>query len=122
MSRAEEHPVSRTPSDYTPSLHFAQRFKGFHDDHPRHLDGEIVNQTIQNGQVQKDKKDVYFLRETFSGVTYRIVVNIELMEVITGYPIGLNEKVAGKSGRWTAQEIRDVKNHISEQDRKRTNR
>ena len=118
MSKVEDHPVSRNPSDYTPSTHFATRVKDLGNDPNRHLSGDIINGCIKTGTPRKDKKHVWFLRETFDAVTYRLVVNTKRMEVITGYPIGIDPERAIASGRWTPEQARDIREHISKADRR----
>ena len=100
--------VPRDPASYRPGIHFGERFHDKYDEHNRHLDGEIVSGCIEHGASKKVNADVFHLRETFGGVTYRLVVNVAKGEVITGYPISINTHTARDSGRWTRQQIEDI--------------
>ena len=106
--------MPREPSAFRPSLHFPERFHDCYEDDrpPRHLDDEIVRGCIENGEVTDADPDIYWYRETFDGVTYRLVVNDSKREVITGYPISINTEVAESSGRWTPEQIEDVRRFI----------
>ncbi|MDF9748386.1 hypothetical protein [Natrinema salsiterrestre] len=105
----------REPSAYRPSLHFPERFNDRYEDDrpPRHLDDEIVRRCIEAGSVTEADPGTVWLRETFGGVTYRLVVDVGDREVITGYPISINTTAARRSGRWSTQQIADIREFIA---------
>lgn len=104
--------IPRRPAAYRPSIHFGQQASDAGTDRKRHLSGDIINGCIQHGTLtQHDHTTVYF-RETFGGITYRLVVNTREREVITGYPISINTEVAHQSPRWTSEEVEDVLHFI----------
>jgi hypothetical protein len=105
--------VPRDPSAFRPSIHFGERAGDRYTERKRHLDGEIIDGCIERGDVRKVDATTRWLRETFAGVTYRLVVNVEKREVVTGYPIGINTEAARDSGRWTSQEIEDIREFIA---------
>jgi len=105
--------LPRDPSAYRPSTHFGQRFRDRYDDRDRHLDGEIVDGCIEHGDAKKVNAGIYHLRETFGGATYRLVVDVDDREVVTGYPVSINTEHARRSGRWTSQEIEDIREFIA---------
>jgi hypothetical protein len=113
MSTAHSPP--RDPSAYRPGIHFGERFHDRYEDDrpPRHLDGEIVDGCIEEGEVTEADSGLLWFRETFGGVTYRLVVNREDREVITGYPVSINTEHARQSGRWTSQQIADIREFIA---------
>jgi len=106
--------IPREPSAYRPGIHFGERFHDRYEDDrpPRHLDGGIVSGCIERGTPTERAPGIYWLRETFGGVTYRLVVNTDDGEVITGYPIAINTDVAQESGRWSSQQIEDIREFI----------
>ena len=107
--------VPRDPSEYRPSVHFPERFHDrYEDDYPpRHLDDEIVRGCIERGEVSAADNSPYRrFRETFGGVVYRLVINIDQRKVVTGYPVGINVKQARESGRWSRQQIEDIRQFI----------
>jgi len=105
--------VPRTPSAYRPSIHFGERARDLATDRNRHLDGDIIDGCIERGSVRKVDASTRWLRETFGGVTYRLVVDVADREVITGYPISINTEAARASGRWSPQEIEDIREFIA---------
>lgn len=107
--------VPRDPSAFRPSLHFPERFHDRYEDDrpPRHLDDEIVADCIKHGEVRPGPGGVVWLRKTFDAVTYRLVVDIESREVVTGYPIGINTDAAKRSGRWTSEQVEDIREFIA---------
>ncbi|WP_058997823.1 hypothetical protein [Haloarcula sp. CBA1127] len=115
MATADNCP--REPSAYRPSLHFPERFHDRYEDDrpPRHLDGEIVAGCITDGTANHDSgsSKIVWFRETFGGVTYRLVVDVDEREVVTGYPISINTKAARRSGRWTATQVEDIREFIA---------
>jgi hypothetical protein len=105
--------VPREPSAFRPSIHFAGRQKDLGTDRNRHLDGDIINGCITDGERDQRTDAVYWLRETFDAVTYRLVVNVEEGEVITGYPIGIDPEAATQPGsRWTDEQVEDILHFI----------
>lgn len=107
-------PLPREPSAYRPSIHFPERFHDRYEDDrpPRHLDDEIVRGCIERGNVKHTDPGTVWFRETFGGVTYRLVIDIDDREVITGYPISINTEVAQASGRWSPSQINDIRTFI----------
>jgi len=107
--------VPREPSAYTPSMHFSERFHDRYEDDrpPRHLDDEIVRGCIERGDARKINAEKWWLEETFGGVTYRLVVTVPDMDVITGYPIQCDRDVAWASGRWSSQQLDDIEAFIA---------
>lgn len=108
--------LPRDPSAYRPSVHFGERFHDRYEDDrpPRHLDGDIVSGCIEHGDVTIPAEERYVhFRETFGGVTYRLVVEREEQAVVTGYPIGINTEAAAASGRWTSEQIDDIHEFIA---------
>ncbi|MFC6825701.1 hypothetical protein [Halopelagius fulvigenes] len=110
---ADDLPTPREPSAYRPGIHFGERFGDRYSDRKRHLDGEIINGCIENGVVTKQGRDLWWLRETFGGVTYRLVIDTEEREVVTGYPVSINTDAARESGRWSAQQIEEIRHFIA---------
>ncbi|WP_135807345.1 hypothetical protein [Halorussus marinus] len=104
--------VPRDPSAFRPSKHFASKVKDLGTDRNRHLDGEIINGCIEHGSRRKVDSGVYHLRETFGGATYRLVVDVDDREVVTGYPISINTDAAKRSGRWSTDQIEDIRHFI----------
>lgn len=104
---SQSEPVPREPSAFRPSTHFAQQAKNCGTDHNRHLDGEIIDGCITDGKQTQVGPSVYWLRETFDAVTYRLVVDISKREVVTGYPIGIDPQAA-RRGRWSSDQIADI--------------
>jgi len=115
MAATDGTGLPREPSAYRPSLHFPERFHDRYEDDrpPRHLDDEIVAGCICHGDVRRPADDTALFRETFGGVTYRLVVDSEDHEVVTGYPIGINTEAARASGRWSPQQIEDIREFIA---------
>jgi hypothetical protein len=115
MSTTDDLP--RDPSAWRPSIHFGARFDDRYEDRrpPRHLDGEIVAGCIERGDVVEGDPDpdVVWLEETFGGVRYRLVVNRADGEVITGYPVHVDETVAADAPRWTPDELADLREFIT---------
>ena len=107
--------LPREPSAYRPSLHFPERFRDRYEDDrpPRHLDDEIVRGCIEVGSVTEADPGIAWFRETFGGVTYRLVVDTDDREVITGYPISINTEAAQRSGRWSTTQIADIREFIA---------
>lgn len=104
--------IPRRPAAYHPSIHFGQQAKDAGSDRRRHLDGDIIDGCIERGEIRRADTSTWFFRETFDGVTYRLVVDVLEREVITGYPISVNTDVAHSSPRWTHQQIEDVQHFI----------
>ncbi|MDS0280277.1 hypothetical protein NDI85_21060 [Halomicroarcula sp. S1AR25-4] len=113
MATADNPP--REPSAYRPTFHFTQRFHDRYEDDrpPRHLDDEIVATCITDGAVTKADPGTVWFRATFGGVTYRLVVDVDVGEVVTGYPISINTEAARDSGRWTSEQIEDIREFIA---------
>ncbi len=111
---AGEASIPRDPSHYRPSHHFAERFRDRFDEHNRHLDGEIVRRCIEQGEARPQSGGRVCLRETVGGVTYRLVVSPPEELVVTGYPLGINTEAARASGRWSTQQIEDIREFISD--------
>jgi len=107
--------VPREPSAFRPSLHFPERFHDRYEDDrpPRHLDDEIVRGCIEDGEVTEADPGIIWFRETFGAVTYRLVVNESEREVLTGYPISINTEAARTSGRWSEDQIEDIRRFIA---------
>ena len=103
-----EDSLPRDPAAYRPGIHFGERFKDNYDEYNRHLDGEIIDGCIIHGTASRRDADIYHLRETFGGVTYRLVVDVAKHRVVTGYPISINTEVARGSGRWSSNQIDDI--------------
>lgn len=115
MATTDSNPP-REPSAYRPSLHFPERFHDRYDDErpPRHLDDEIVRGCIEDGEMRSPPGTSKALfRETFGGVDYRLVVDLADREVVTGYPIEIRTDEARDSGRWTPQQIEDIRRFIA---------
>ena len=110
---SKSDPVPRDPSAFRPAIHFGQQKTDAGTDRNRHLDGEIINGCIERGDRRKVDTDVYWLKETFDAVTYRLVVDLAEREVITGYPIGIDPNAAKKPGtRWTHEQVEDILHFI----------
>jgi len=111
----QESDYPRESSAYRPSTHFPIRFHDRYEDErpPRHLDDEIVRGCIEDGAAREADPGTVWFRETFGGATYRLVIDIEMREVVTGYPISINTEAAQRSGRWTSQQIEDIREFIA---------
>ena len=102
----------RSPSAYTPSIHFGERFGDRYAEHNRHLDGEIIRGCIERGSATRTGPNTVKLHEEFGGVTYRLVLNVEDREVVTAHPTNIDLKAARESGRWTCEQIEDIHEFI----------
>jgi len=109
---ATTNDLPREPSAWMPSLHFPERF---HDRYEDNLDGEIVEGCIRDGTINDEcrSSQIVWFRETFGGVTYRLVLDTRKREVVTGYPISINTEVAEASGRWSPSQIEDIREFIA---------
>lgn len=107
--------VPREPSAFRPSLHFPERFHDRYEDDrpPRHLDDEIVRECIERGEVRQPADDVALFRRTFGGVDYRLVVDLGDSEVVTGYPVEIDQAAAEDSSRWTPDQVEDIVEFIA---------
>ena len=110
---AGDDTVPRDPTTYRPAIHFGERFYDKYDSRKRHLDGDIVEGCIRRGEPTKVGRDEYHVRETFGGVTFRLVVDVDDREVITGYPISVNTDAAQESGRWSSRQIDEIREFIA---------
>jgi hypothetical protein len=106
--------VPRDPEAYRPSLHFPERFHDRYEDDrpPRHLDDEIVDTCITEGDLRRPEPDIALFRHDFGGVDYRLVATLDDNEVVTGYPVEIDTKAAEQSGRWTPDQIDDIEMFI----------
>ena len=114
MATSNSNPP-REPSAYRPSFHFPERFHDRYEDDrpPRHLDDKIVRGCIGDGEMRTPPGSTKALfRETFGGVDYRLVIDLEDREVVTGYPVEIHTHEARESGRWTQQQIEDIRRFI----------
>jgi hypothetical protein len=112
-TETSSEPVPREPGAFRPSIHFGQQSKDTGTDRNRHLDGDIIDGCIEHGERRQQTKSVYWLRETFDAVTYRLVVDIQEGEVITGYPIGIDPQAARRlDSRWTDGQVEDILHFI----------
>lgn len=100
--------VAREPSAYRPSIHFGERVKDNYDDYNRHLDGEIIDGCIREGDVTRESAAICHLEYEFGGVGYRLVVNVLKGEIVTGHPLWIYTETARDSGRWSSQQIADI--------------
>lgn len=107
--------LPRETGAYRPGIHFGTRFRDRYEDDrpPRHLDGEIIRGCIEDGDVREADPGTVWFRETFGGATYRLVVDAGDREVVTGYPIAINTEAARRSGRWTSEQIEDIRRFIA---------
>jgi len=103
----------REPSAYRPTVHFQERLRDAYDEYNRHLDGEIIERCIRQGDVKRTGRDIYHFRETVAGVTYRLVVNVRKDVVVTAHPVGINTEAARESGRWSASQIADIREFLA---------
>lgn len=112
-SETVDDPVPRDPSAFRPSIHFGGRQKDLGTNRNRHLDGDIINGCITDGDRDQRTDSVYWLRQTFDAATYRLVVDVDEMEVITGYPTDIDTETAAKPGsRWTDKQVEDIRHFI----------
>jgi len=102
--------IPRKPSAYRPSIHFGQQFS----EPKRHLDGDIVETCITEGNARRDGRAKFLLEADIGGVEYRIVVNVAAGEVVTGHPIAIDEDRARESGRWSPSELADIQQFLEE--------
>lgn len=98
----------REPPAYRPTVHFLERLRDSYDEFNRHLDGDIIEQCIRDGEVSHEGPGIYHFENTFGGVRYRLVVNTRKGVVVTGHPIGIDTSKAEASGRWSKPEIEDI--------------
>ena len=105
----------RDASAYRPTIHFSDRFHNRCDGPNRHLDGEIVRACLEDGHVERvpGERELWFFQATVCAVTYRLLANQRTGDVLTGYPIGMNERAALASGRWSRAAIEDIRAAIS---------
>lgn len=115
-SQPASEPVPREPSAYRPTCHFADRFNDRYDDYERHLDGEIIDGCITTGTLTRVSPEKCFLRETFAGVTYRLIVNPVAGTVLSGHPISINTEYARESDRWTERQVQDILEYLRDYD------
>jgi len=114
MATSDGSDIPREPSAYSPSLHFAERFRDRYDEFNRHLDGEIVAGCIEDGTATVYTPHKVQLHETFGGVEYRLVVNPARGSVVSGYPVDVNEHQARESGRWSESELQDIREFLAQ--------
>jgi hypothetical protein len=107
--------LPRDPSAYRPGIHFTARFHDRYEDDrpPRHLDEEIVRTCIEEGAARSGDGNAVWLRDTFGGVDYRIVVNPDTKQLVTGYPVAIDREEAWLSGRWTTPQLNDIEEFIA---------
>lgn len=75
--------IIRDPSEYTPSIHFTQRFK----QKKRKLTGDVIRECITEGEATVDEKTgAIKYRSTVDGTRYCLVADPETREVCTAYP------------------------------------
>lgn len=103
----------RDPAAYRPGIHFAERFENRYDEYDRHLSGDVVEGCIRNGAVRDVDGPRYYFRETFDGVTFRLVVDAEKRVVVTGYPLAINTEAALDSGRWSFDDVESIRRFIA---------
>lgn len=100
--------VPRDPGAYRPTCHFRDRFRDATDDPPRHLDGEIVNECITSGHVDRQDRHTVRFTADFDGVEFVIVVNPVHGTCVTGHPVSLDWQTAVESDRWTRSQLADI--------------
>lgn len=99
----------RDPSAFRPTPHFTERYHDRYGAENRHLDGDIVAGCIEDGTAtEADANGIVYLRETFAGATYRLVVDVDDREVVTGYPLAINTEAAKQSSRWTTTQVEEI--------------
>lgn len=114
----------RQPIAYTPTLHFGEKFDDKYDEHDRYLDDDVVRECIENGETYARSEliddgefdptagPVYF-RATVGGVTFRLVIDVDDREVITGFPIGVQPESAIESGRWSRSDVDGIREFLA---------
>jgi len=102
--------VPRDPSALHPTPHFGQQLR----EDERHLEGDIIRACIERGRRSQIRPDRYLLTETVGGVTYRLVVDTDTQEVVTGYPARIDEPAARASARWTDDQLADIRHFLAE--------
>jgi len=110
--------VPRKPGAYRPTNHFAERAKNLYDRYDRHLDGDIINTCIRQGELDRQGRHDAVFRHEFDGVTYEIVVNPTNGTVQTGRPCRLDWQTASESDRWTTSQLHDIDEFLKEKYRK----
>lgn len=112
---SSESPLPRAPSAFSPSTHFAQRFRGpGADGFDRHLDGEIVRRCIEDGDLRKVNRDKWRFEADIAGVEYALVVRQSTQDVITGHPIALDHERAAASSRWSSEQLTEIQTFLDE--------
>ena len=108
-----EFPAPRDPSAFRPTQHFTARFKDNYDEFNRHLDGEVVRKTIEEGRPRPQGDSKWLLHHEIDGVRFRLVVNPTKGTVITGHPVNIDLEEARASGRWSSSQIDDIREFLN---------
>lgn len=103
-----EYDYPREPALYTPLSHFAQRQK----EGERHLDGEVINSCIKDGEL-RDNGDgcALFRKEWGDGVAYYLIAGFHekgYRVVVTAWPHLHDREDALNSGRWSSTELDEI--------------
>lgn len=108
---AEQLP--REPSAWSPTPHLGDRVRK----PSRFLDGDAIRACIEEG-VRHELGNGYVATEQWvDGVHYRLVLDPETREVVTGYPQGVDQEVALASG-WTEGQLQEVREAIRREKRR----
>lgn len=106
--------LPRETSAWSPTNHLGDRVrKG-----DRFLDGDVIRACIEDGVYRTHSDGRVAAEQWVDGVHYRLVLEPETREVITGYPQGIDEQAALEAGR-TAGQIEAIRERIK---RKRSDR
>lgn len=116
--------VPRQPIAYTPTVHFGEKFDDKYDEHDRYLDDDVVRECIENGDTYARSELVddgdfdpeagpLYFRATVEAVTFRLVIDVDDREVITGFPIGVDTDRALDSGRWSRSDVDGIREFLA---------
>ena len=99
--------LPREPSAWSPTPHLGDRVRK----PDRHLDGDVIRTCIEEG-VRHELGNGYVAAEQWiDGVHYRLVLDPQSREVVTGYPQGVDQEVALANG-WTKGQLQNVREAI----------
>lgn len=95
------------PQLYTPLRHFFQRFK----EPARHLNAEVINETINFGDVRDNGDGCACFRKEWDGVAYYLIAGFHeegYRVIVTGWPHLHSRRIAKESGKWSAKELDEI--------------
>lgn len=106
--------IPRDPGAWSPTPHLGDRLRK----PDRHLTGEAIRRCIEDGTQRPARQGRVALDAWVDGIQYRLVLEPDTREVVTGYPTRIDGESARKAGR-TDGKIRAVRRAIEREQQKR---